>query len=303
MSIDPKNNIIICNYIYILQDQNQEGQIKTILSPFSSFKQNKKNFIRITSVIPTKEGPQNKIIINNENNMNEINLELNNDENNMEENKDLLSLDKIKDISNIIIEIPSEEKIKFISKKRYFNVDIRKRTGRKPTSQVKRATHTKYCHDNILRKIKVNFFKKLIKYINRIILKKYGTKIKVLLPLKGDISQNNSIKFNSMLLNSKLKDIFSNFEINGKYRLYEQSYNKKVIQSIYKEDIRELIDLLEITFLEAYNYFKGINESHILNGMDKICTVIEEIRMKENADYINEFRKVAMDFENYYLKK
>ena len=302
MIIDPKNNIIIYNFIYILQDQKQMEQIKAILSPSSSFKPNQENFIAKTSVITTKESPVNKIIINNENNLNEINFELKNYKSNIGEgNKDLLSFEKTKDIS---IEIPNEEKSKFISKKRYFNVDLRKKTGRKPTSSKKRSIHTKYCYDNILRKIKVKFFNKLIKNINKIILKKYGTKIKILIPLKGDISQNNSIKFNRILLNTKLKDIFSNFEISRKYKLYEQSYNRKVIQKIYEENIQELIEILEVTFLEAFNYFKGLNEMHILNGMEKIYTVIEEIRVKEkNEDYIDEFRKVAMNFENYYLKK
>ena len=302
MNIEPKNNLIVYNFIYILQDQKQMEQNKAILSPSSSFKPNQENFIRITSMITTKEGPKNKIIISNENNLNEINYGLKNYKSNIEEeNKDLVFFEKTKDIS---IEIPNEEKQKFISKKRYFNVDIIKKTGRKTTSSKKRSIHTKYCHDNILRKIKVKFFNKLIKYINRIILKKYGTKIKNLIPLKGIISQNNSIKFNSILLNTKLKDIFLNFEINGKYKLYEQSYNRKVIQKIYEENIQELIEILEVTFLEAFNYFKGLNERKILNGMEKIYTVIEEIRMKEkNEDYIDEFRKVAMDFENYYLKK
>ena len=297
MSIEPnKNNIIVYNFFYIFQDQKQME-----LSPSSTFKPNQNNFIKTTSVILAKEGPENKIIINNENNMNDVNYELIKDKINMEENNDLLSLEKTKDIT---IEISNEEMPKFISKKQFFNVDIRKRTGRKKTSSIKRSPHTKYCHDNILRKIKVKFFNKLVKYINNIISKKYKAKIKVLVPLKGDISQNNSIKFNTILLNSKLKDIFSNFEISGKYKLFEHSYNRKVIQKIYEENIQELIEIFEFPFLEVFNYFKGINESHVLNGMEKIYTVIDEIRMKEkNDDYINEFRKVAMDFENYYLKK
>ena len=296
MSIESKNIIIAYNFIYIIVYQKL-----AVISPSSTFKPKLENFIKITSVIPAKEGPENKIIISNENNTNDLNYELFKDKSNIEEKSDLLSLKKTKDIT---IEILNEEKPKFISKKRIFNVDIRKRTGRKPTSSIKRSTHTKYCYDNILRKIKVKFFNKLINHINRIISKKYKSKIKELIPLKGDISQNNSIKFNTILLNTKLKDIFSNFKISGKYKLYEQSYNRKVIQTIYEENIQELIEILELTFLEAFNYFKGVNESHILNGMEKIYNVIEELRIKEkNGDYIDEFIKVAMNFENYYLKK
>ena len=36
------------------------------------------------------------------------------------------------------------------------------------------SSHTKYADDNILRKLKVKFFKKIVNYINGIILSKYN---------------------------------------------------------------------------------------------------------------------------------
>ena len=137
-------------------------------------------------------------------------------------------------------------------------------------------------------------------------MRKYNNKIKVLLPLKGSVSQNNTINFNQKLLNSKLKDVFINYEINGKFRLYKENYNKQVIESIYEKNIQELIEILEITFLDAFNIFKNINinESPKLNGMDKLDKVIEEIKMKESSeDYIDKFKNIAMNFETHYLDK
>ena len=299
MSIGANNNIIIYNFIYVLPKDKEEQKENISESSSSSFKPIQNNFKIISSKIATKEGPANKIIIiNAENNKNDINLNLNS----IETTKDSmdLTLEKSKDIT---IEISNEKSQKF-SCKNYFYVNKKKKTGRKPKTSIVRSIHTKYSRDNILRKIKVKFLSKLISHINRIIMRKYNNKIKVLLPLKGSVSQNNTINFNQKLLNSKLKDVFVNYEINGKFRLYKDNYNKQVIESIYEKNIQELIEILEITFLDAFNIFKNINESQKLNGMDKLDKVIEEIKMKDSSeDYIDKFKNIAMNFETHYLDK
>ena len=299
MSIGANNNIIIYNFIYVLPKDKEEQKENISESSSSSFKPIQNNYKIISSKIATKEGPTNKIIIiNTENNKDDINLNLNG----IETTKDSmdLTLEKSKDIT---IEISNEKSQKF-SCKHYFYVNKKKKTGRKPKTSIVRSIHTKYSRDNILRKIKVKFLSKLISHINRIIMRKYNNKIKVLLPLKGSVSQNNTINFNQKLLNSKLKDVFINYEINGKFRLYKENYNKQVIESIYEKNIQELIEILEITFLDAFNIFKNINESQKLNGMDKLDKVIEEIKMKESSeDYIDKFKNIAMNFETHYLDK
>ena len=299
MSIGANNNIIIYNFIYVLPKDKEEQKENISESSSSSFKPIQNNYKIISSKISTKEGPANKIIIiNMENNKDDINLNLNS----IETTKDSmdLTLEKSKDIT---IEI-SNEKSQKISCKHYFFVNKKKKTGRKPKTSIVRSIHTKYSRDNILRKIKVKFLSKLISHINRIIMRKYNNKIKVLLPLKGSVSQNNTINFNQKLLNSKLKDVFTNYEINGKFKLYKDNYNKQVIESIYEKNIPELIEILEITFLDAFNIFKNINESPKLNGMDKLDKVIEEIKMKESSeDYIDKFKNIAMNFETHYLDK
>jgi hypothetical protein len=219
-------------------------------------------------------------------------------EKNFENKNDII--DQEKEIT--YIEIPESEP-KLLSKKRYFNVESKKKAGRKPKYSTSNGEHTKYSYDNILRKIKVKFFHKLIKYINGKIISKYNGIVKKLIPLKGEISQDNTIKFNIQLMKSKLKDIFSNNEINGKFRACDKDYNKNVIDSIYENKIQELIDLLELTFLEVFNIFRDSNETKI-NGFDNLNTVIDELKLKEgDNDYINKFKEVAMDFENYYLQK
>ena len=201
----------------------------------------------------------------------------------------------------ISIEIPDFEN-NFLNKKRYFEVD-RKKTGRKPKDSNSKSYHTKYSHDNISRKIKVKFFQKFMKYVNGKIETKYNGIIQKLLPLKGEISQNNTIKFNTQFLNTKLKDIFSNTEFNGKFSSYGENYNKNVIDAIYNNNIKELIEIFELTFLEMFNIFKNTNDTKF-NDFERLNKVVEEIKLKEKDNYYAElFQSVAMNFENYYFKK
>ena len=153
-----------------------------------------------------------------------------------------------------------------------------------------------------MRKIKVKFFKKLVQFINNIIKNKYWRRVHLLKPLYGKISQNNTKNFNRVLLNKKLKDIFSSFEINGKFKV-DKEYNKIVIKSVYEKNLTELIDILEMTFLDVFNVFIDKNKTEKLNGLEKLDVVVEEINKKENDIYANQFQKFAKNFENYYLEK
>ena len=205
---------------------------------------------------------------------------------------------------NFCIEIPeNKENNIFKVQKEFFKVDSKKMIGRKRKDSSSKSVHTKFSHDNILRKIKVKFFHKIIKYINRVIIAKSKTKIKLLKPLKGEISQNNNIKFNRELLNLKLKEIFTKNEINGKFKKFDKHYNQDVIDKIYEEQIPELIELLEMSFLEVFNIFKS-NDKEKFKEMEKLDTVVEEIKIKEkNESYSQKLEYTALNFEKNYLEK
>ena len=144
---------------------------------------------------------------------------------------------------------------------------------------------------------------KIVIYINKIILFKYHKKIKLFKKLTSSISQNNGISYNQKLLKSKLKEIFKENEINGKYK-GEKNYNQSVIDKIYEENITELIDILETTYLDAFNTFRDMKSSENFNGLENINKVIEEIQNKEKDDeYINKFKYIVMNFEKYYFDK
>ena len=281
------------NFYIFINDESKISDLKNNFHLFQPF--TKSHSIKTFSNLNTTQ-KENKVIIkeNDEEIPHSLNIQTN-------EDKIDISIAESKTKEMTSIEIPKEKK--FLIKKRYFNVNSKKKTGRKPKYPVSNIEHTKYSDDNILRKIKVKFLQKLIKYINGKINPKYIGIVKLLKPLKGEISQDNTINFNRQLMDSKLKDIFSNNEINGKFKLFEKDYNKNVIDEIYKNNIQEIINIFELTFLEAFNIFRGTNENEFTD-FEKLNTVLEELKLKENDnEYVSKFQKVVMDFENYYLQK
>ena len=300
MSTENKNQIIYNNYFIIVDPNSINSEIKDNLL----FKPLMQNFLKKTFLSQKRKGPENKIILNEEaeNNI-EIDFNINKNiknyvkEINLEKTKEDTQ-EKDKNINDI------KDKELNDNKNIFFDIYKKSKKGRKSQSNLVKTIHTKYSHDNILRKIKVKFLKRLTKFINNIIKIKYKGKIKELVPLNGEIAQNNNISFNLKLLNSKIKEIFLSHDINGKFTSFDKCFNKKVIDSIYDMNIQELIDIFEMTFLEVFNHFISIKETNKLNGLEKLDTVINEIKTKEKNDqYIKKFISVANDFEKYFTNK
>ena len=300
MSTENKNQIIYNNYFIIVDPNSINSEIKDNLL----FKPLMQNFLKKTFLSQKRKGPENKIILNEETENNiEIDFNINKNiknfvkEINLEKTKEDTQ-EKDKNINDI------KDKELNDNKNIFFDIYKKSKKGRKSQSNLVKTIHTKYSHDNILRKIKVKFLKRLTKFINNIIKIKYKGKINELVPLNGEIAQNNNISFNLKLLNSKIKEIFLSHDINGKFTSFDKFFNKKVIDSIYDMNIQELIDIFEMTFLEVFNHFISIKETNKLNGLEKLDTVINEIKTKEKNDqYIKKFISVANDFEKYFTNK
>ena len=289
MSVEEKNKIIINNYFYI-SNENLEKFLNRGVIPIGNIQKN----ISIQNLFLDRKraNPDTKI----------VKQQIDNRNNDMNDKTDKDNI-PIKNDQNIIIQISNKKMNKSLSNKKHFSINYNKKHGRKPKSSVIKGYHTKFSHDNILRKIKVYFFKKLIKYINNLIMMKYKDKVKFLKPLISNISQNNKKSFNRELLGKKLKDAFSTYEINRKFKFCDDNYNKIVIKNIYDANITELIDILEMTLLEVFKIFRDSNEKQRLIGLEKLDKVIEELKIKETDDYMNKFIKVAMNFEKYYFIK
>ena len=297
---ESKNKIIINNHFYIPNEA---------LPLFQNFIQNI-NLLNQTQAnnlfLQKKENSENKIEYKIFNNIEPeiiepISIGINNQQYKTKEEK--LSSEKTKDRTDKT-DLEINKNSNETKKLKFFKIDNKKKVGRKPKSSIVNSYHTKFSSDNIRRKIKVKFLNKTINYINRIILSKYKNKINTLKKIGKDVSQNNGINYNKILLKLKLKDIFMNNPINDKFKLLQKDYNQKVINKIYEEKIQELIDILEMTFLEVFSIFRNINETEKLKGLEKIDTVLKELELnEENTEYIKKFNDVVQNFENYYMSQ
>lgn len=281
-------NNIFCFLLGDLQTDIDKKQKNSLFQPIRG------NHLVQSFLTKKRKGPENKIIINDEK-LDNQKLDIIIDNKNINfENKILFA-----DTKDTNSEKSNRENIN--KGQSIFKVKIEmtknNKKGRKTISSKVKAIHTKFSYDNILRKIKVKFFKKLIHCINNIILLKYRSKIKTLVPLEGKISQNNGINFNSELLNLKIKDLFLNFGISRKFKNSKNDNNKEVIKKIYEENLTEIIELLEMTFLEVFSIFRASKKGKNLFGLESLDQVIEEIKNKEKDDeYIDMFRNIAMNY-------
>ena len=58
-----------------------------------------------------------------------------------------------------------------------------------------------------------------------------------------------------------------------------------------------------MTYFDVFKIFRDKNETEKLIGLEKLDSVIREIKLKEKDDeYINKLIKVAMNYENYYVE-
>jgi hypothetical protein len=172
--------------------------------------------------------------------------------------------------------------------------------------------HDKFKEDNIIKKIKTNFIKKTMNYIN----KEYGIylnkhKIRKIEKLIRRITPANSVRIkkenNLKWFESKLKDIFSQ-EISSKYSKYNGDYHKKQIDKIYKEDdAKNVIGILDKKVRDMYNiYSKNIK----LDGFETLEDDLKNQRelMKENNEeeikkYLEIFKNTAQNLEGIFLGK
>ena len=286
--INNSKPIIIDNYFFYVKKEN--------ISNFSLFQPLGRNFNIKKYLTKKRQGPESKIIIKEEEN-----YEKYSESKKMQISAEESSLSYSEKTNNISIEIDNKES--YIFKVIEDNSLIKKKVGRKPKYSNQSRLHTKFSYDNILRKIKVKFMDKLIKFINSIIIKN-NRQIKLLKPIIGKFSQDNNIVSNRKILNSTLKDIFSSYEVNRKYLSIDKYHNRNVINSIYQENNKELIDILEMSFLQIFDIFRDLNERNKLKGLDKLDKVINELKLKkEDEEYINKFTETVNNYEKFYLNK
>ena len=182
--------------------------------------------------------------------------------------------------------------------------------------------HSKFAFDNLVRKIKSKLFGSILIILNKSL--ESNNKEKTMTPnepqrvKKGEVSYEcflkpdqkiilqTNVRENLTLLDSKLRDIFSeNVSTKAKNfsKEYQLGYNKNFIEKIKNDEKKKKTnDILDMTFFQCLEHFRGTNKYEALNGLEKEYEkVIEEL--SDDEEYLKSFKCQLNHFEDSYKNK
>ena len=179
--------------------------------------------------------------------------------------------------------------------------------GRKKQDSGEIGQHNKNCKDNIINKIKTNFFNDYI----RDIIKKNSLKKDI------DLKKLRSKEFiadltkqtNERLFNMKIKDILCEQPISTKYSTFDTFENKLIIEKIYEEKKEiNVIKILELTFEELLIIYRSkLKDPKDMEKLEEIKGKIEGLDLLSNENKYNDFayliNKLEKNHEEEYIEK
>ena len=182
-----------------------------------------------------------------------------------------------------------------------FQTTIIERTklGRKLKRSNEKGKHNKYTVDHLIHKIKTKLIKYLMLFINKIFSNNhYKDKI---LKINAERANNNTIEYNEKLLKMTLKELFS-VPIsgkNGKKYYANPNHNTEVLDKIYKEHNSSVNKVLDSTFSECIEHFRGTKLKDDLHGLEGYYDeLINKLKEKNEEDYVEKFQKVLLNYEH-----
>ena len=187
---------------------------------------------------------------------------------------------------------------KYLKKKKNSLVPAKKGRKKKDFETKIEPIHSKFCFDNLLRKIKVMYHCFIVNFINDYIKLLYGIQRFRIRKVCGKITQNVTKHHNFSISKKPLKDFLSN-QISKKYKIENEDKNKKNIEKFYimKKEAQNILDMSYIYFYKHFflcddrNYLEknyGIcNKTYTLSDQMKI------LRKKETDIYCKEFELTA----------
>ena len=179
-------------------------------------------------------------------------------------------------------------------------IDNTKKKGRRKKEEKyeNEASHNKFKEDNIMRKIKTFTFKYIYNKLNDSLI---DTDLKFY-SLDANLSENLKKDFNEELLERTICDIYSNSNLNKKYKNENHNYsNKETIKTIMKDKFeKKTISILNLKYRDILD---------IIRKKD-IKKFLDEIRKKEIKnqnqyleDYMKAVQDMLMNYENWFFKK
>ena len=151
-----------------------------------------------------------------------------------------------------------------------------KKKGRRNSKEtiLFKSKHDKNSSDNMRKKIKRQFIKSIIKYINKLYyLLQKNRKSKILIyKIIPDFCNAPKKEDNNKYLSMTLRELFSS-DLGRKFKNINKDYNRNNIKKLYKKNKpEEIIDLLNKTIKEAYEIYINdeIPEFSLYNDLKEI---------------------------------
>ena len=173
--------------------------------------------------------------------------------------------------------------------------------GRKRREDKGKGVHSKYKPDNQMRKIKSYFNKYTIDNINSSLSPDH----KKFLRITPKVNENLNTKYNLDLNKKKIKDIYAENPINGRYSKegIDKDYNKVIVKEIYETKVEtQAMKILNMTYIEyldfmrkndIYKFKHDLIKKEIKNGETE----------KEAIKYVDELVDLLMDYEGWFERK
>lgn len=189
---------------------------------------------------------------------------------------------------------------------------MKKRGRQKKGDRNGDSKHSRCADDNASKRINTAYFRNLRNWLNRSFIdenlnfmneeENKLTKKNYFLKLNPII--NNKIKkdIRIEIMEKKLKDLFSDYDLSIKYKNPLKSHNKNLITKIYDEQNQPFVKfILELSYLEGLKYFSGqITDEEMIEKFkaNYICTYDEQLIRK----FIGNFEKIDIFLKTLYDK-
>ena len=187
-----------------------------------------------------------------------------------------------------------------------------------PNKQKSREEHSKYTPDNIIKKIKGNFFNYGIIILNKILGNEKDNK---LLKLNYEYVNKLNSELDSKYLKMSLKELFS-MDKSKKFQNYKIAHNKIILDKAIERNDHTLNFVLDLTFSNFIELFTckknvrelineknidgaGINYDKIQNSFNELENLLKSIMKKNNSDleYFKAFIFYMFNYERWFCIK
>lgn len=170
--------------------------------------------------------------------------------------------------------------------------------GRRSKNDKRPANHTKFCPDNLIKRIKTALMKHIHERLNKNLRFIFGKFLKINKKINENIKKNYNIK----LMNMTIREIYEGNKLRAIYgeEIGDKKFNSSLIKEIfYRNKDIDAINILNTKFIDF------LNQS---DTKENICKIIKQKELKKNSIedvefYMSYIREYLENFEFWFRKK